>query len=124
MCALLVTATDVHVSHALRFSGDHDLDDVPEALERDKEHTDNQKPPLLAGAPEDDRESHFEHGNWSAIVITGHEWEQELTTRAATPEHGLAWTNQIMGGLHLMGELFRYVLVSSVCIVQLADTVW
>ena len=83
MRALLVTAADVHVSHALRFPGDHDLDDVPEALEWDEEDTDKQKPSLLAGAPEEDWESHFEHGNGSTIVITGHEWEQELTTRAA-----------------------------------------
>jgi len=35
--------------------------------------------------------------------------------RAATIKRGLAWTNEVMGGLHLMGKLFGYVLVSSVC---------
>ena len=114
----------MHALHAIRSLRDHDLDDVPEGLEWDERDTDDQKPSWFAGAQKDDSESKFEHGNGTQDIITDHEWEQGLSTRAATLKPGLAWTNEVIGGRHLMGKLFGHVLISSVCLLHFADVVW
>jgi len=106
--SLNVTFADVHIPHAIRFPGDHDLDDVPEGLEYDLADSEEHNPAWFADFADDDWESQFaglESANETKI-ITDREWEEELQTRQSKLKRGLAWTNEVEGSLHLMGKLF------------------